>query len=276
MATPKSAQDVSKLVNVLTQNECKFAVKSGGHNANPGANSINDGVSIDLHYMNSTYLSPDRSFVILGSGLTWGGAYNVFEKQNIGFTGGICPDVGVGGLAVGGGQSLYQASKGWVVDNILDYELVLASGEVVHANETVRPDLFKALKGGSTNLGIVTGIKLEAFELGQIWGGQLLVNLKGPASDRDDMIKNLTKNFVDFVGNNKNDVDSGVQIVTSYLSGGAVQIVDLELTNTANIEKPAAVNAFLGMPNQIEDTTRHTSLADISRETGEAVPKGHR
>lgn len=276
VATPKSAQDVSKLVQILNHGNCQFAVKSGGHNANPGANSINNGVSIDLHYLNSTSLSKDRSYVTLGSGITWGESYAVFEKENIGFTGGICQDVGVGGLAVGGGQSLFQASKGWVVDNILNYEVVLASGQIVNVNQKHMPDLFKALKGGSTNLGIVTKIDLAAFEFDQVWGGQLLLNLQGDEASRSDMIGNLTKNFVDWVAYNKEDLDSGVQVVSTYLAGGAVQIVDLALSNTANIERPKALQPFLSMPNQVGDTTRHTKISDISRETGDAVPRGYR
>lgn len=274
--TPTSAAEVSTIVKLLADQNCHFSVKSGGHNANPEANCINDGVSIDLRYLTAHSASEDKSYVTLGTGLSWGDAYRAFEDQKISFTGGICEDVGVGGVAVGGGQSLFQVALGWVVDNILRYEVVLASGEVVNATETEHPRLYKALKGGSTNFGIVTAIDLVAFELDKIWGGVLLLLLNGGRqAPRDEMIDTLSSVTVDFIENNDKDPDSGLQVVVNYLRDGR-QIVDLALTNNANIANPPALNSALNMPNQLLNTTRHTSIVDLARETSEAVPRGFR
>ncbi|KAG5220858.1 FAD-binding domain-containing protein [Salix suchowensis] len=48
-------------------------------------------------------------------------------------------------------------------DNVLDYEVVLADGSIVHANESERSDLYWALKSGSTNYGIVTRFLMPAI-----------------------------------------------------------------------------------------------------------------
>ncbi|KAK5994162.1 FAD-dependent monooxygenase prx3 [Cladobotryum mycophilum] len=144
VVAPKSTTDVLKIVKVLVKYLYQFAVKSGGHNANPSANSINRGVSIDLGGLNAASLARDHS--------------------NISFTGGICENVGIGGVSLGGGQNLFQAQRGWVIDNILNYKVVLASGQVVNANSKSYTDLFKALKGGNTNFSIITNIKLAAFD----------------------------------------------------------------------------------------------------------------
>ncbi|KAM3435921.1 hypothetical protein MY4824_004583 [Beauveria thailandica] len=273
--TPASAKDMSAIVKVLTAQQCKFAVKSGGHNPNPGFNNIDHGVSIDLRSLNSTSLAHDRSHVSLGTGLSWGQAYAAFQKDKIAFTGGICEDVGVGGLAVGGGQSLFQAGKGWVVDNVIDYEVVLASGQIVHANQETNPDLYKALKGGSTNFGIVTKVDLAAFDFDEMWGGQLLLALSGPESGHAQTIETISNITVDFVAENHNDVDSGIQIVATYLRNGT-RVVDVALSNTANIANPPALQPFLKLPNQIRNTNRHASLADLAHETSLAIPRGFR
>jgi FAD/FMN-containing dehydrogenase len=44
-----------------------------------------------------------------------------------------------------------------VADNVVNYEVVLASGEVANANANANSDLFSALQCGSgNNVGIVT------------------------------------------------------------------------------------------------------------------------
>ena len=66
-------------------------------------------------------------------------------------------------LILAGGISFLSARKGFVCDNVLDYEIVLPSGDIVHANAQEKLDLFKALRGGSNNFGIVTNFKLVVF-----------------------------------------------------------------------------------------------------------------
>lgn len=273
--TPSTSRDVSRAMYIIKTAGCQFAVKSGGHNANPGANNIEGGVSIDLQRLNSTKLSADRKSVSLGTGITWGQAYKAFESQGIAFPGGICEDVGVGGLAVGGGQSIFQASKGWVVDNIIRYEIVLANGDVAIADENENSDLFKALKGGNTNFGIVTNVEIAAFDFGTMWGGEMLLNLTGSESTHTAMVDNITHAMVNFVENNNQDLDTGLQVISTNLRNGA-QLVDLSLTNTANIGNPPAIKDFLSSPNKILDTTRHTTLATMAHVASEAVPKGFR
>lgn len=263
------------MVKHLAEQNCRFSVKSGGHNANPGANSVNDGVSIDLKHLTAHSSAEDGSYVTLGTGMSWKQAYGAFEDQNIGFTGGICEDVGVGGISVGGGQSLFQVSKGWVVDNILRYEVVLASGEVVNATQEEHPRLYKALKGGNTNLGIVTSVDLVAFELDKVWGGQLLLLLNGPQAPRAEMVDRLTRATIDFIDNNDKDTASGLQVITTYLRDGS-QIVDLALSNTDNVANAPALDAFLNMPNRFLNTTRSQSIGELAHETSEAVPRGFR
>lgn len=55
---------------------------------------------------------------------------------------------------------------------MVNFQVVLASGEIVNANATSRSDLFTALKGGQSNFGIVTRFDLRTFPTGPIWGGR--------------------------------------------------------------------------------------------------------
>jgi hypothetical protein len=60
---PHNAGEVAKIVTTLVEanktSPCQFAVRSGGHQTWAGAANIEDGVTVDLGFMNSTtYVSP--------------------------------------------------------------------------------------------------------------------------------------------------------------------------------------------------------------------------
>jgi FAD/FMN-containing dehydrogenase len=70
----------------------------------------------------------------------------------------------------GGGVSFFSREKGLVCDNVLEFEVALTDGRLVVASQTQNADLYRALKGGSGNFGIVTRIKMVAFEFsGNMW-----------------------------------------------------------------------------------------------------------
>ena len=70
-----------------------------------------------------------------------------------------------------GGLSFFSPHFGLVCSNILSYEVVLASGSIATASESTNPDLWRALKGGSNNFGIVTRFKARSFPSTRIWSG---------------------------------------------------------------------------------------------------------
>ncbi len=171
---PVDTAGVAHTVRILSAAACPFAVKSGGHTPTPGANDINNGITIDFRYINETTLSSDRRSVTLGVGSTWLQAYTQLNDTGVAFPGGRYGLVRVGGLTLGGGLSFFSPKVGWVADNVLNFEVVLASGEVVNASSTNHSHLFRALKGGSSNFGIVTRVKIQTFEsTGRLWGGSV-------------------------------------------------------------------------------------------------------
>ncbi|KAF1956576.1 hypothetical protein CC80DRAFT_548075 [Byssothecium circinans] len=68
-------------------------------------------------------------------------------------------------------QSKSNTGSGFTADNVIQYEVVLADGSIVTASSTANSDLFKALKGGGSNLGVVTKFVHKTFPLGNVWGG---------------------------------------------------------------------------------------------------------
>lgn len=57
----------------------------------------------------------------------------------------------------------------------MEYEVVLADGSVVIAKaDNEHEDLFRVLKGGSNNFGIVTSFVMKTKPVTPIWGGVAL------------------------------------------------------------------------------------------------------
>lgn len=113
--------------------------------------------------------------------------------------GGRIGNTGVGGLILGGGLSYMSAQYGWSASSVLAYEVVLADGSIATASATEHEDLFKALKGGGTNFGIVTSYLLQTYRQGDIYGG----NLVYARTEKTD--KKLLKAVRDFTEYNIDD-----------------------------------------------------------------------
>lgn len=110
-------------MQVLVKHWCKFAVKGGGHSANPDDSVSAGGVTIDLGRMKSTTIMPGGKSVKLGGGHTLQTIYEALEPYNLSITGGNAAGVGLGGYALGGGISHFSPKYGLAVDNILEYEV---------------------------------------------------------------------------------------------------------------------------------------------------------
>ncbi|KFA71337.1 hypothetical protein S40288_09117 [Stachybotrys chartarum IBT 40288] len=66
---------------------------------------------------------------------------------------------------------LFSSREGFITDNVIEFEIVLSSGDIVVANSDTNTDLFIALRGGGNNYGIVTRYVFRTFKQGPFWGG---------------------------------------------------------------------------------------------------------
>ncbi|KAJ4200809.1 hypothetical protein NW759_015784 [Fusarium solani] len=198
---PESAPDVSLALIVLQHAQCPFAVKSGGHGRSVGESSINTGVTIDLKNLNHINVSEDRTSVEIGPGNRWIDVYSALDPLGVTVVGGRAGNVGVGGFLLGGGISFLTNKYGLATDNVEAFEIVLADGQIKSASPSSNPDLYKALRGGGANLGIVTSFKLTLYPQGSMWGGPRAYGLEHRES--------LLSAFWDYGYDNKHNSDMG-------------------------------------------------------------------
>ena len=87
---------------------------------------------------------------------------------------GECPTVGLAGFSMGAGHSALSTSFGMGADQVLSYEVVTASGQLVTASPTQYSDLFWALSGGGPGTyGVVVSMTVKTYPAMKVGGGTL-------------------------------------------------------------------------------------------------------
>ncbi|KAH9988281.1 FAD-binding domain-containing protein [Russula compacta] len=168
---PGTPSDVGLILQDIADAHVPFAIKGGGHTANPGFSST-PGVHISMARFNDIVVDEQSGTVDIGAGLTWTDVYAYLTPKNLGVVGGRLNGVGVAGLTLGGGYSWKTNQYGLTIDSVTAFELVLPNGDVAVVTEKDE-DLWFALKGGFNNYGIVTKFTLKMHPQTSVWGALL-------------------------------------------------------------------------------------------------------
>ena len=100
---PSTTAETQLVLKVVTFLGSTFAIRSGGHNPNPGFASVAaPGVLIDLKNLRSLSLSPDGSILYSGSGNRGQDLQSFTDPHNISTVFGVNLVVGSSGLTLGG------------------------------------------------------------------------------------------------------------------------------------------------------------------------------
>lgn len=260
---PKLTVDVSTLVLVSRLYQCQFAVKSGGHAAFAGSSSIQDGITVSMENFKQIAISADKKTVDIGPGLRWIDVYTAIEKEGLSVSGGRMAPVGVSGLILGGGISHFASKRGWACDNVASFELVTASGAAINVSATSYPDLYWALRGGGNNFGIVTKFKLDAFPLGDMWGG-MRVYMEDAFPSVLDAINEFT-----MVGSAK-DQDAA-EIITFASAPGVGKIVFSNLHYAKPIADAPVFSSWNNI-TAIQDSTGLRPMSGMANLLNEGAP----
>ncbi|CAI7652776.1 unnamed protein product [Penicillium glandicola] len=261
---PRTAQEVSLAVSTLVAADggvCKFAVRGGGHTTWAGANNIVDGVTIDLSLMNRTTYHEKEGIASILPGSRWGDVYETLAKYNVTVAGGRSGVVGVSGFLLGGGNTFHTARVGFGCDNVENYEVVLANGDIIEVNRDSHADLFKALKGGSGNFGIVTRYDMKIIDDDKLWGGIVTY-------DNSTTLKHLEAGY-HFINNLENDPYASWIGMWGYLSVIDQNIVVNALEYTTPVAYPAAFDNFTTIANT-SSSMRVTNIWNLTQELGQA------
>jgi FAD/FMN-containing dehydrogenase len=170
LASCRGTADVAEAVRFAVSEGLELAVRGGGHNVS-GRAVVDGGLVIDLSLMRGVDVDPAARTARVQGGALWSDVNRETAVHGLAVTGGAVSTTGVGGLTLGGGLGWLMGLHGLAADNLIEAEVVLATGDVVRASADEHPDLFWALRGGGGNFGVVTSFVFRLHPQTQIVGG---------------------------------------------------------------------------------------------------------
>ncbi len=170
---PESAGQVSRIMHLCSQHLIPVTPRGAGTGLSGGCSPVRGGVALDLSGMNHILeIDIENQQVIVEPGL-------VAEKLNsalrpLGFF--FPPDPGslamctIGGMIANNSSGMRSVKYGTVRNYVLDLEVVLADGRVIHTGRKVLKssagyDLTRLFVGSEGTLGIITAAGLKVAPL---------------------------------------------------------------------------------------------------------------
>ncbi|KAK4203061.1 putative reticuline oxidase precursor [Triangularia verruculosa] len=167
IAVPTTAKHVQDAVACAAELGIKANAKCGGHSyASFGLGGEDGHLTIEMDRMNKVVLDNSTGIATVEGGSRLGHvAWELYQQGRRGFSHGTCPGVGVGGHVLHGGYGVSSHTKGLALDWMIGATVVLANSTIVNCSKTENPDLFWAIRGAGSSMGIVTEFRFDTFEV---------------------------------------------------------------------------------------------------------------
>lgn len=172
----RTPSDVQKTVDFARTRGIRLVIRNTGHDLS-GRSTGGASLQVWIRYMKNglTFSAKNPStctkgaywsgatFTVAG-GYVWGEAYKAAAEKGHIVVGGGDPTVGIiGGWMQGGGHSPANYDFGLGADQVVEAQVVLASGKLVTANACQNQDVFWAIRGGGpSTYGAVVSTTIKA------------------------------------------------------------------------------------------------------------------
>ncbi|THU91900.1 FAD-binding domain-containing protein [Dendrothele bispora CBS 962.96] len=195
----RTIEDIQTAVVFAAKHDLRLVVKNTGHDY-LGRSSARGAFMIWTHHLknityNSNFVpegaseSETYNALTLQSGVQWFEAYDAAQANGRMIVGGLSPGGSVGaagGWVSGGGHSSFAPRHGLGVDNVIQFTMMVASGEHLTANTHINSDLFWAVRGGGGGTyGILTSVTYRTHEITPLIGIFFSSNFSSPAVGRE-------------------------------------------------------------------------------------------
>ncbi|KXN64543.1 FAD-binding domain-containing protein, partial [Conidiobolus coronatus NRRL 28638] len=164
--SPENKDQIQTAVQCSISTKVPIVPKCGGHSYEKYSFGTGKEIIVDLHKMDKVIVDAETQTATVQAGALLGHVYyQLFHQGGFAVPAGSCPTVGVSGHTLGGGYGFSSRKHGFMVDNLLQADIVLPNGNATTASDSSNSDLFWALRGAGTgNFGIVTEFKFKLFK----------------------------------------------------------------------------------------------------------------
>ncbi len=147
-------RDIVTTVTYCRSKNIPITVRGKGAHSPYGM--ANDAVVIDLMKMTAVRVDREKKLAFIEAGADGGDVDHETALHNLICLTGSISHTGFAGVALGGGLGHLSRWLGAVVDSIVGYEMVTATGEVIRVDEAYDSELFWGMRGNGASFGIVT------------------------------------------------------------------------------------------------------------------------
>ena len=170
---PAFPDEVADVVRTAARVGLSVAAQGTGHGAPALEGRLGDAVLLRTSAMNEVTIDPERRTARVGAGVLWGDLAERAGHHGLAALHPSSADVGVVGYSIGGGIGWYARRLGLQCNAVTAVELVLADGTFVRTTADHEPDLFWAIRGGGTPLGVVCALEFRLHPLETVVAGFL-------------------------------------------------------------------------------------------------------
>jgi hypothetical protein len=137
--------------------------------------------------------------------------------------------------------------------------VALASGAIIDANQKSSSALYKALKGGGNNFGVVARVDVAATEQPKIWSGSILLPYFP-----DSAIATLNSVTI-FTTLSNTQPNNDARVVVTYTATGQA-LIALSVAGTGGTVSSTGLAPFTSLQPQIANTVGLLTISDIVTE----------
>ncbi|KAK6063441.1 FAD-dependent isoamyl alcohol oxidase (FAD binding domain protein) [Seiridium cupressi] len=181
------AADIIAGLDFTNEHNIRLVIKNTGHDylgKSTGVGALSlwtwnlKTTELIKNYTSSLYSGPAMK---VGSGVVGGEAIEIAAAEGYRIVGGECGSVApAGGYATGGGHSVLNTAYGMAADNVLEWEVVTATGQYLIATPYNNTDLYWALSGGGGGTyAVVLSMTAKAHTDSPVLRGRLVFNDPG-------------------------------------------------------------------------------------------------
>lgn len=165
---------LKELVRYVALNDVELAIRGGGHHI-AGFGSTQGGILLDFSIYRDVAIDEAKGVASVSPGARLGDVDQILCQKGYVIPTGTVSDTGIAGLTLGGGIGWLLGTYGFTCESLVGADVLLASGDIVRAEDPGHENLLWALRGGGGNFGIVLEFRYGLSELPSVYCGTIEV-----------------------------------------------------------------------------------------------------